>query len=382
MNKSRDREWSKLKITATMAGVDEVDDVDEDGYDTLYSRTGRRNETGAPRVMISCCNPNDKWTKHKIYYPYLKSIGRQPDNMTDEEWDLIEPLPSTKMVIEFEMEDSFLYNTGYYDRFLTRPMSWIARYLRNNWSYFDDSDALFKTRPMDMYTIDRLKAGDKYIGVDPNAGGKDRCSIALWEGDCLVHVDVYSTEDLDRLALPDEEGNYGAIIGRLTVEMMQAERVGYQNVCGDVVGIGQGWLTYMLSNGYRVEQFSSGAAPYQTPREVREHIKPPYQILRDQMFHMWSLDIENGNTFFYANMPHLSSLKKELQLHGSDTTNKVMRVTPKDEIRKLLGGSPDIADSAMMGYWVRMIRKGRSSDAPRRASVGKSVDQMYSSSNG
>ena len=385
MNKSRDRDGAKLKITATTAGIDEVDDVDEDQYVMLQSRTGRRNDNGAPSVTLSACNPNDKWTKHKIYLPWLKREGRRPDNMSLEEWDQIEPLAKNIMVIEFTMEDSPLYLKGYYDRFLDRPMNWKQRFLYNNWNYIDDANSLFKSRIMDSLTITKLKRGERYIGVDPNAGGKDRASIVLWEGDTIVDAEVYTTEDLERLAEPHELNplNPGAILGRLTAAMMRRERVPMQNVAGDVVGVGQGWLTYMLSNGYHlVRQFKSGAAPYQTASEKVRNIKPPYQMLRDQVYHKWSMDLELGKVFFYSKMPHLSALKKELQLHEADTTEKVMRVTPKDEIKLLLGGSPDIADGAMMGYWVRMISTVNTAAASERASVGESYDDLYYKSNG
>jgi hypothetical protein len=384
MNKSRDREWSKLKVMATAAGVDEADDVDEDGYDMLYSRTGRRNENGAPRVIIACCNPNDRWIKNKIYIPWKKREGKLPPDLDDPS---IEPLPPQKVVIEFEMEDSPLYLTGYYDRFMERPRQWRERYLRNNWFYLDDEKSLFKSRALDTLTISRLKAADKFIGVDPNAGGPDRAAIVVWEGDTVVDGVVYTTEDLQRLALPDEKDpmNYGAVLGRLTRDVMQRERVGYRNVGGDVIGIGQGWLTDMLAHGMKVLQFRSGDAPIPTPVEKAKNIKPPYFHLRDQMFYHWSQDVTNARVFFYGAMPHLSSLKKELQLHEGDDTEKVMRVTPKDDLKLMLGHSPDIADAAMIGYWVRVLRKQRPHYAGQTSnvgSVGKSYESIYNANNG
>jgi hypothetical protein len=376
MNKSRDREWSKLKITSTMAGVDEVDDVDEDGYDMLFSRTGRRNDNGAPRVMISCCNPNDKWTKQKIYIPWKKKIGQLPKDLDDPD---IDPLPDSKMVIEFTMEDSPRYAEGHYERFAGRPRQWRERYLRNNWFFMDDADSLFKARAMDTLTIGMLKKADKYIAVDPNAGGPDRASICVWEGDTIVDLIVYTTAELNKLAKGHERDpmNYGAILGRLTRDVMERERVGYRNVGGDVVGIGQGWLTDMLAHGMKVLQFRSGDAPIQTTYQKEKNIKPPYFDLRSQMFGMWSLDVDNGRTYFYRDAPHMATLKKELQLHEADVTSKVLRVTPKDDIKALLGHSPDVADSAVMGYWVRMIRTTTGAQANATAAVGKSFDDMY-----
>lgn len=376
MNKSRDREWSKLKVTATMAGVDEVDDVAEDGYDTLFSRTGRRNESGAPRVIISACNPNEAWTKYKVYLPWLKRIGRLPDDIDP---DSIEDLPPEKVVIEFNMEDSFLYPKGYYERFMTRPRAWIERYLKNNWNYFDDENSLFKARNLDLLTITAIKPGQKYIGVDPNAGGKDRATIVLWEGDTIVEIEVYTTDELKRLAEPDElePFNPGAIIGRLTVEMMEREGVGARYVGGDVIGIGQGWLTYMHMKGYKVQQFRSGDAPIQTPEQKRKNIKPPYNYLRSQVLHLWSLDTENSRVFMYSDIAHLHLLKKELLLHTFDNTAKIMAVESKENIKKELGYSPDIADAAAIGYWVRMITATSGGGQSQRATVGKTFDDMY-----
>jgi hypothetical protein len=380
MNKSRDRDWSKLKITATMGGVDEADDVEKDGYYALRSRNGRRNENGAPRVMLSCCNPNDKWIKYDIYYPWLKRIGRRPENMGDEEWDAITPLPKNIMVIEFTMEDSPLYLKGFYDTYADYPQAWRERYLFNNWSYRDDENSLFKTRVMDSLTITRLEEAERFIAVDPNAGGKDRAAIVLWEGDTAVDAEVYTTEQLKELAEPDEMSpvfNSGAILGRLTIEMAKRERVPAHNIAGDVVGIGQGWLTHMLSNGYDVQQFRSGASPHQTAEEKQLGIVPPYQDLRSQVFHNWSMALERREAFFYAHMPHLATLKKELEFHEADTTSKVMKVTPKDIIKISLGGSPDIADAAMMGWWLKMLRAPYIGGGDQRASVGQSYDEMY-----
>jgi len=384
MNKSRDRDWAKLKITATTAGVDEVDDVDEGGYITLQSRTGRRNDGGAPSVMLSACNPNDGWTKRKVYLPWLKRIGRRPDNMSVDEWDAIDPLPDNVMVIEFEMEDSPLYLTGYYDGFMQNAESWKQRFLYNNWNYFDDDGSLFKSRTLDSLTINRIKRGQRYIGVDPNAGGKDRAVIALLEEDTFVDIEVYTTEDLRRLALPAELDpfNPGAIIGRLTIDMAEREGVGYTHIGGDVVGIGQGWLTYMHMKGYKVRQFRAGDAPYQTPAEKSKNIKPPYNMLRSQVFHKWAMDTDNSMMFMYSGCPFISALKKELLLHEYDNGSKILAVESKDQLKKRLGASPDIADAAVIAYWVRMISGLTDDTAKAVVAVGQTYDQLYNNLNG
>lgn len=396
MNPSRDRQGSKLKITATKASIDEADDVDKNQAIMLQSRTGRKNKNGAPRITTYCCNPNEAWIKWDVYLPWLKRIGRRPDNIDDNEWDAVEPLDPKIDVIEFQMEDSPLYPTGYYDRFLTRPENWVKRFLKNDWFYQDDTDALFKMRSLDRLTTQTLTPGDKYISIDPNAGGRDRAALALWEDNAVVDIEVYTTDDLKRYAgktyadpqkhaaLHDalDPFNPGLILGYITIDMMEREGVGAYNVIGDVVGVGQGWLTFMLGRGYRVEQFKAGAAPYQTAEEELRKIKPPYDILRSQMYYLLALDVDNARVRFYSDCPHISTLKKELQYHNADMTAKVTTVTSKDQIKKDYGASPDIADAVMMGYYLRLVRMSRSKSANAVASVGKSVDELYNNGNG
>ncbi len=95
-----------------------------------------------------------------------------------------------------------------------------------------------------MLTVSALQEGQKYIGVDPAGRGKDRSVISLWEGDTLIDMEVYHTEDLERLAEPDELDplNPGAIVGRLTIAMMEREAIGARYVGGDVIGDCQGAL--------------------------------------------------------------------------------------------------------------------------------------------
>lgn len=396
MNPSRDRQGSKLKITATKASIDEADDVDKNQAIMLQSRTGRKNKNGAPRITTYCCNPNEAWIKWDIYLPWLKRINRRPDNIDDQEWEQVEPLDSKIEVVEFQMEDSPLYPTGYYDRFLSRPINWVKRFLRNDWFYQDDEDALFKMRSLDRLTTNILTPGAKYIAIDPNAGGKDRAAIALWEDNAVVDIEVYTTEDIKRYAgktYPDmrknedlkmalDPFNPGLILGYITLDMMEREGVGAYNVIGDVVGVGQGWLTFMLGRGYKVQQFKAGAAPYQTPEEELRKVKPPYDILRSQMYYLLSLDVDNARVRFYSDCPHISTLKKELQYHNADATSKTITVTSKDVIKKDYGASPDIADAVMMGYYLRLIRLSRGNMAKGIASVGKSVDELYNNGNG
>lgn len=374
MDKSKDREWRRIRgINATACGVDEVDSVDEEGYDTLYSRAGRRNINGAPAVTISTCNPNDAWVKRKIYDPW-RNMQRPPE-ARDPNIGELEP---TKIVIEFEMQDSFLYHSGYYKRFMTRAKAWVERFLFNNWDYLDDDKSLFKMRALDSIMVNRIERGTRFLGVDPAAEGTDRRVISLWQGDTLVDIWVYTKEDLERLAEPHEAHNppYGDILARETIRIAEEESVGSDHIGGDVVGNGRAWYEAMLRYGWEVREFKAGAKPMELFDDDGEPVGQDYDMLRSQMMHLLAMAAERAKVHIYTGCNHVSTAKKELLLHRADQSAKILKVETKQLLKHRLGESPDIADSIMVGYWVKMLANSAVVDDTPVA-LGRSAEEQY-----
>ncbi len=367
IDKSKDREWRKIKsINATATGVDEIDSVDEGGYDTLYSRAGRRNKTGAPVVTINTCNPNDAWVKRKIYDPWKKG-----------------ELDKRKRVIEFEMQDSLLFKTGYYQRYKDRPTAWQQRYLYNNWDYLDDDKSLFKMRTLDSLMVDTFVRGQKYMGVDVAAEGGDRSVITIIEGDTIVDIHIYTSAELLRLAEPDEKDAppWGTILARETIRIAKMESIGYERIGGDSVGNGASWRDAMRNMGWKIREFKAGMAPMERTG-VGRYDDDDYDMLRSQVFHKMAQATDKRQLFFYATCPHIAALKKELVLHQQDTTTKVLKVEPKAKLKIRLGESPDIADSASIAFWVKLQHDKNRGAAAQKATVGKSVDELYNEAEG
>ena len=368
IDKTKDREWRRLKsINATSSGVDEVDTVQEDGYDTLYSRTGRRNKNGAPALSIATCNPNDGWVKTNIYDKWKAGT-----------------LDPKKRVIEFNMEDSFLFESGYYQRFMTRPRPWVERYLLNNWDYMDDDSSLFKMRALDSIMINKITPGTRYISVDPAAEGKDRRVITLWQGDTIVDIRIYSKEDLEALCEPHEKQSppYGDILARETIRMAQEESVGFEHIGGDVVGNGRAWYEGMTRRGWFVHEFRAGAKPQAGLYNADgQEIGVDYDMLRSQVYHQMALASERHQIAIYNGCPHVGDMRKELLLHRADQSAKILKVESKDLLKKRLGMSPDIADSVVIGFWLRLLTNAAPSSS-EHASVGKSVDELYNEAQG
>lgn len=341
LDHTKDREWRKIKsINATKTSVDEVDGVMHSGFVMLSSRAGRRNRNGAPACTVATCNPNETWVKEHVYTPWKNGA-----------------LPPNVCVIEFEMEDSFLFSTGYYERFKDNPEQWRQRYLKNNWDYLDDEGSLFKMRLLDRIHTDTYTADDTgYLGIDVAREGKDRSVFCEIRGNVLTNIKVYTREDFDRLALPDEKDAppYSIILGREALSYALKRGIGYSNAAGDAVGNGGGMIDYLRSQGFKLNEFKAGAAPVRqaNAKDLRKpDYSEEYDMLRSQMYHQLALDMERGDFFFYSGCPHLAELKQELLYHQFAVEDKSMKVESKDKIKLRLGKSPDLADALVIAYF-------------------------------
>lgn len=349
LDHTKDRDWHRIKsINATAVGVDEVDGVQFDGFTMLAARVGRKNSNGAPPVIVATCNPNETWVKEHIYLPWRNNA-----------------LPSDTEVIEFKIEDSFLYNDGYYDKYGSNPEQWRQRYLFNNWDYLDDESSIFKSKVLDnIHVAEYDNTQTHYIGNDVAREGKDRNVFALIVGNVLVDIKILNKADLDRLATPNEKAAppYSHIVGRELIKYCERYECGYENVAVDAVGNGGGVVDYCRSVSFNVNEFKAGARPFAIGG-ARDLSKPDYSsdydMLRSQMYHQLALDMERGEFFLYDGCPFLAELKQELLFHLYEVKDKVMCIESKDKIKKRLGKSPDISDAVTMAYFnkKKMINK-------------------------
>ncbi len=134
-----------------------------------------------------------------------------------------------------------------------------------------------------------------------------------------------------------------------TIQLINDYGIDCNNVGVDSVALGAGVIDGLSQQGYNVVEILGGNKPEETFYE--ETFKP--FNLRSQIY--WQL----RNDFINGNIGNLSNegLKLELQAIKyeiySDTSLKVIS---KEAIKKLLGKSPDLADSLAYANWVRGYR--------------------------
>ncbi len=326
---TKDREWGKIKsINATSSGIDEVDGVAHSGFTMFSARTGRKNKNDQPDVTICTCNPNEGWVKDLVYIPWRKG-----------------KLPEDQLVIEFKMEDSFLYPTGFYDKYKDNPKQWRERYLNNNWDYLDDDQSLFKSKILDSIMVANYDSDAKQcLGIDVADGGDDRTVMAHTVGNVLVNIKIYTKEDIERLATPEERKSgripRGHVIGREAIKYCMQHGIGYSDVAFDVIGVGASLRDYFISQEFYAKEFRAGAKS-----------DGDFDMLRSEVGVNLADEMELGNFFIYEGCPHTGDLKKELLFHQFETKDKTMCLESKKKLKIRLGKSPDIADAVFIDYW-------------------------------
>lgn len=317
---TKDRQARKLKgINATANHIDEADELDETMFVTAVSRRGRRNMNGQPSVSIITMNPNSTYLKKKYYDPW--KAGK---------------LPKGVVVIEFTIEDSWQSKEDI-DLMFDNPEPWVERYLRNNWDYNDDSSSLFKYRFFDAALVKELdKNAVRTIGYDVARSGSDRSVVALWYGRTLVDIQIVK-DKREQMKTDDQALEL--------IKYATQNSVLMENLAVDAVGVGVGVVDHMHSKGLNVREFVSGASP----------TVPKYDMLRSQVIFELSQGLEKGTIFIYEGCPYRNELISEAMIHNHKTSDKILSVESKDEIKKRTGGlSPDIMDAVVMGLYPQL----------------------------
>lgn len=192
--------------------------------------------------------------------------------------------------------------------------------------------------------VSNSEAGDK-ASV---AYGKDCCLMDLYEFQCpnathLAYNVVYDNFKLDRL-------NYHNF-NLPTIEDFKVPD-GYIGV--DAVGVGVATVNAFIDIGVTVQALQGGiwdeAIPY------NEDGKPMYKFssLRSQMY--WELreDLRKGQVkIAITDQSKLEQIQKELTAPKFVANGTMITIEKKDDIKKRLSKSPNVADAIVYWNWVR-----------------------------
>lgn len=298
-------ELGSLEITG--AFVDEANQITVKARNILKSRMRYRLDDYniIPKLLMTC-NP----AKNFVYHDYYK-----PDKAGN--------LPKHRKFVQSLVTDNPHISKHYINNLQGLDQVSKERLLFGNWEYDDDPAKLINFDSiLDLWSNTFVNGGDYYVTADIARLGSDKAVIMLWNG---LRVEEIHTMDKSRItdiqqAIEGLKSRYNIVNSR---------------IIADEDGVGGGLIDYM-----KIWGFVNNAQPIN---------KENYSNLKSQCYYLLAKYVNEGKIFI-GTEKHKSEIIAELEQVKSykiDSDTK-LRVLPKDQIRELIGRSPDFADALMM----------------------------------
>jgi phage terminase large subunit len=297
-----------LELTAVF--VDEAAQISNLAYNILKSRIRfKLTEYGLEPKMLLTCNPGQVWLKKVFYIPYIQET--LPNNMA-----FVPALP---------MDNPHL-PPSYIEMLKTLPQAQRKRLLEGDWNYMDESDSLF-----DFDSISNSVFRDvpnptdkKYLSVDVARFGSDRSVVVVWSGlvviECLVYSKLSTTELSSEIR-----------------EQIQKYGIHPNNVIVDSDGVGGG-----VADQIRGTNFINNSKALHDQNFI--NLKSQCYVKLSELFKEGKISL---NLMDPSKIDELTQELLAIKLKDMDKDNKVA-VQSKDEMKKILGKSPDLSDALMM----------------------------------
>ena len=297
-----------LEITG--AFLDEMTQISQMAYHIIKTRIrfklDQYNITGK---LFMSCNPHQGYLKREFYVPFIE--------------ERLEPIK--KFVMATAMDNPNLPKQ-YIDTLNALPTLQRERLLLGNWNYTNDINAIFDFDTISQ-SIFKFKPNDndkKYATLDISRFGEDRSVLMIWVGLCLIDCKIYRK-------LPSNE-----LIEEVK-SVINSYKIHPNNVIADADGVG-GPVSDML----RATNFVNNS------RALHDQ---NFSNLKSQSYVKLSELIKEGkisiNLLDTMMVDELTQELLAIKLKDIDKDNKIA-VQSKDDMKKILGKSPDLSDAMMM----------------------------------
>lgn len=346
--KPSDPEMESLgSLELTGAFIDEVGEVNKKPFDILSSRVNRwmNQEYGITGKVVGSCNPSPGFVRQDFFDKYDElGGGRIQRWQNGHVWVDGERLPGYRVFVRSTVLDNPFIDPNYVENLRRMPPQEKKRLLEGDWNYMDEDDSLFKMELVDKMTVFELpkhevnedgeeidengnvRKFNKYIGVDPSDKGKDDTVITLV-------IDNIIAEQLEIKSPQGRDDSIGFYIASKLIAF--AEKHGFtkhtaKNITVEENGIGASLRDAMRAVGWNINVYTASLQS------------------RNEGYYQFMVDADAGKIKILEKVINNGSLLRQLTAHHYDLDTGKPRVTPKKELRKSLGRSPDHADSAMI----------------------------------
>lgn len=306
--------------------IDEASEVNFKAFDVLKSRCGRHLNTDYNLLpkMLCTLNPSKEWPYRLVYKPWK-------DKTLSPEYAFIQSLyrdnPHTAEIYGLQLAQ-------------LNDRATKERLMFGNWEYEDDPATLITYEAiLDLFTNTLEESKERYMTADIARFGEDKTVIIKWEGWEAYEILVRERQGLD-------------VTLQLLKDIAAKDKIPYSHIVVDEDGVGGG-IVDMMRGIY-------GFTANSTPMEV-EGEKPNFANLKTQCTYKFAELVNAHKVAISVESEVLRELIIEdlEQMKGKDIDmDKKLMLRPKEEIKELLGRSPDYGDALMMRAFFEFDRKG------------------------
>lgn len=306
----------------TRGWIEEAGEFQEDAKNNLNASIGRWKNgiyNLAPK-LLQTCNPS----KNYLYREYY----RKHKDKSLEHWKrFIQAFPQDNK----SLPDGYLENLN---RTLNRNQK--ERLLFGNWEFDDDPTVLCDFDAIcDCFTNNHVKGdGKHYISADLAMQGRDMFIAGSWDGNiCTIEI---------------EQGkSTGKSIEADLQALMIKKHVGRSQVIADSDGLG----SYLGSYLDGIKEFHGGAKP----KNQKEYVN-----LKSECAYKLAEKINKREIKIICTPTQRERIIEELgvlKANDIDNDEGKKRIISKDDMKELLGRSPDYLDMLIMRQWFEVKDK-------------------------
>ena len=316
--------------------VDEAGEVAFMAIDILKTRGGRHlnKEFNLHPDSLYTYNPNKGWV-YRVYKRWKDGT-----------------LPSDVVFIQSLYSDN-PYTAEIYGKQLDRltDPAMRARLKMGSFEYDNDPSSLIEYDAiLDLWT-NTVPEGEKALTIDVARHGVDKTVFYLWKGWKLYGVRIYAKQDT-------------AVTSQKARQICEEEHIPYSRSLADEDGIGGAVVD--TNKGFR--GFIANSAPIES---LLTHERENFATLKSQCGykladkinkHEMAIDLREGGFKSEVNGLTEEVWKEQLieefeQIKSKDIDkDQKLKIVPKDEVKEVLGRSPDFSDTALMRPMLDLVR--------------------------
>lgn len=327
-------------------GFDQLEEFTETMYNVIKAQG--RSSVGLPVFVRSTANPGGVGA---LFIKQRFIDGKEPNKKYFRSYFVDgKKIQLSSMFIPSTVFDNKILiqnDPTYIAKLMDLPEKYRKMYLDGDWNIDNDPDQLIlydwiKEICSDENSSVRLSdfstsnfETDFTAGIDVARYGDDSTCIAIVRRNALVEIREYSGIDLVKTT---------NIVRMLITE----ENIPASNIAIDIDGIGAGVYDNLRSYGYELNPVMGGAKPLEVFNQSYQ-----FRNLRSQLY--WNMRelIRTKQLALYNNQALYSELTA---IKYKISQDRMIQIESKDEIKKRLGKSPDLADSLCYALAVPLFR--------------------------